>query len=61
MYQRMRSKGAYLAGSRLLGPTHLVNILKDNATRSSTLEVQIQLWDLNQNALCMRNISKMGS
>ena len=44
----------------LLGPTSLVDDLKDNATRSSSLEFQSQLWDLNQDELRVRNRSNMG-
>ena len=44
-----------------LGPISLEDNLKNNATRSSTLKVQNQLWNLNQDALRVRNISKMGS
>ena len=45
----------------LLGPTRLVDDLKDNETGISILEVQSQHWKLNQYALCVHNISKMGS
>ena len=38
----------------LLGPTGLVDDMKDNATRISTLEVQIRLWKLNHDALRMQ-------
>ena len=44
----------------LLGPTSLVDAMKDNTTGSSTLEVQSQLWKLKQGAICVGNRSKMG-
>ena len=51
-----------LVGDTLLpSSTILVDGLKDNVARSSTLEVQNQLWKLNQDVLCVRNIPNMGS
>ena len=45
----------------LLSPTILVDDMKDNDTRTSTVEVQIQIWKLNQDALFVRNRPKMGT
>ena len=44
----------------LLVLTSLVDDMKDNKTGSSTLGFQSQLWKLNQDALRVRNIYKMG-
>ena len=45
----------------LLKPTSFFDDMKDNTTGSSTLEVKTQIWKLNQDALRVRNVYKMGS
>ena len=59
MDQKQTGRPNLVGYTLLLGPTSLVNDLKDNANKSSTLEVHSQIWKFKQDALRVRNRSNM--